>query len=240
MQVAGTDIREDVRVTLGLSTFSANTKPDTSTVNRLIVRSSQELAGRIKAIEGSDDFFTKDESVTLNSSQGYVDLTTLTENFVALRKVAWMRSTSESPVPIERASIDRTFSYGIDTRDWGSIVPTYRLTNNRITFYPAPSSTVTVRLYYDSDIGLESDLSNTVTLYPGWQEWIVMDVCRRICQLVKKLGDASYYEGQRESAWQLIVGASMGRDQWNPPQVRDVRDGLVEYPTDWPGYRRSR
>jgi len=220
----GVDIRSDVITRLGYgSGFTSNTDVKLTDVNSMIVQSSRELGTLIRSSDFGDDFFLTHDVVALNGTKGYVDVTTdLTDNFLRLRKVAWLKSSSEKPTPLHRASIDETYIGGIETSAWSQSGPVYRLTKGRINFYPPPSSTVIVIVSYDSDLGLESDLSNSILLYPGWREWIVLDVCRKICTREKDLVSARMFASERDEKWEQISRLASQRDDWEPEAVRDL------------------
>lgn len=203
-------------------------------VNLMIVDAGQRLASLIRAQDFGDDFFTTNDVVACDDTQGYIDTQTLTDTFVRLKKVAWLRASGETPVPLDKASIDETYTGGITTATWGaSELPKYRLVRNRILFYPAPAAAVTVIVTYDTDIGLASDLSNSVVLYPGWREWIVLDACRQISQREKDMALAAQWAAERDEVWNVVIKGNSPRDDWQPEQVRDLLDETF-YPTiDW-------
>lgn len=233
-QVLGTSIRTDVQTKLSVAAFTANTDTTLTMINDMICQSAESLAAMIRASEFGDDFLVTNDAVALNSTQGTIDTTTLTDPFVGLRKVAWIKNMSESPVPLERASIDQTYMGGLNPRTWTDVMPRYRLVKDNIVFYPPPASIVTVLVTYDTDIGLLSDLSNTVTLYAGWKEWIVLDVCRKVAQRENDMQASKFYSSERDEVWTMIVNSNTNRDGWTWKPITDLwnDDGSD---TDWRG-----
>ena len=234
--VSGSIIRTAVQTRLGYPSFTAAGGTTIAQVNAFIVDSATDLAARIRSEDFGDDFFTVTATVAVDSTVPYIDVDELGDAFLDVRKVAWLRNSDQSPIPIPRATIDDTFRYGIENKSWDSASPVYRLVKDRINFYPNPATTCVVMVSFDTDIGLESDLSNVVDLWPGWKEWITYDTCAKILEKENKLEKAGFFGRERDRVWEQICRANANRDDWRPLQVRDTRDG-ASFPGDWP--RRS-
>ncbi len=230
-RVVCTTIRDKVKERCNLPSLSSATKPSLTYVNSVIVQAFDQLCTKLKNGFG-DDWFVRSEEITLQANTNDLDIINdFTQPVARLKKVAWVRA-ADQVVDVRRANRGEVFVRGSTPVSWdGYATPMYRATGDSIVFYPTPASDVLLFFQYSTGLTIADDLSTTITLYPGWEEWVINEACRVI-----KVGldqSSNNFVAGRDDAWENIVRDNESKDEWQAPQVRDVYEG------GWPGEVRQ-
>jgi len=216
-------LREAIRTRYDLPTFSTTSKPSTLQINAMINASASRFSGMLCAAYG-DDYFTTTATLATTAS---VATTALPTGFYKLRSLIWLRG-ADDPVVVRRASIDDYARLSLLTaRAWTSEMPRYRFTvGSVVTWLPTPSAVYSVACTYSkTPVDLSAD-GDTAEVGPGWDEWLVNDVCVKIAQMREE--DPSVYMSERADLERHVMSESVDRDESEPSAVRDVsRRGLM-------------
>lgn len=222
-------VRTKVAERCQLGTLNPSSKPTITYVNSVIVQAFDSLATKLRNGFG-DDWMVESEEVTLQGDTNELDVI---DDFVhpvaRIKKVAWVRSTTEVQ-PIRRANMEDVFRRGVQSVPWQSFTPLYKEAGDKIVFYPTPSEDVILFFQYSTGFDIADDLNSTITVYPGWEEWVINESCRVI--RVGQDKDSSRFAQARDDAWENIVTDNQSKDEWETPRVRDVQGG------GWPGEDR--
>lgn len=216
-QVDLSSLRSSVQLRYDLPAFSTTTKPTTAQVNTLINQSVQRLAALLISSFGDDYFTTTASTPTVANTS----TTTLPSDFYKLRSLIWLRSTDD-PVEIKRASLnDYEQDSLLAARTWSDTWPTYRFQGaSTVRWLPTPNAVYTVTCTYVQTPAILSSDGDDVDVGPGWEEWIVQDVCVRIAQTFEE--DPSVYIAERNDCERRIALQAPQRDPYAPRQIRDV------------------
>lgn len=219
------EIVEEVRSRIDLPTISSTTFFNTTNSLNMVKFSARRLSGIIRRVD-SDYFLTTD---TLTTSPS-INEVSLPANFSDLRSLSWMRSTNDR-VPLELASADDFASVDESAQAWSG-APRYRLMGSVIMLYPKPSAAYDLSIYYDTGIYVDAT-TDVISCQPGWDEWIVLDVCIRLAQ--KMEDDPSVFAAERQKVEADIVRQAGSRDRYRTHQVRDLWDGgdLIDSRSLW-------
>lgn len=210
-----TQFKEDVRQRYDLPTWSSSTFVTETAVTRMINNSIQALAS-IMIEEGASDWFTATSTVTASANQA---TTAEPSGLYTLKALFWERGTDDI-VPMVRANVDELALRSYAATTWEA--PRYVYRSQVFEWLPMPSENYTVRVY---GTVLPTDLSaggDTFACGPGWDEWIVLDVCRKIAQ--REELDEAHWLAMRSDAEQRVRG-QLERHAGQNLQVRDA---------DWP------
>lgn len=178
LTVALSVLREKVRQRYDLEPFSTTTFVSTALVNEMINEAVESLYA-LMAEARSDEYMTFEETITASSGVASLSLSTLTSaTFVDLRRVYWLESTNE-PVELESGTIEDFYQRSEVAEGWDEYTRHYLL-RDQLYWLPIPNATQTLRIVY---VGMPAALSadgDTVSLQPGWDQFIVYDVCAKI------------------------------------------------------------
>ena len=209
-------LREAVRTRYDLPTFSTNSWLKTADVNAMIVTSAQALAGMLIEAYG-DNYFTTSATITTTPSTG---TTALPTRCYKVLQFWWVRG-SDDVVKIQRGSVDDLKLASFSARSWDEYGPRYRLQGTgNVQWLPTPSNAYTVACDY---VQLPADLSadgDTFEAGPGWEEWLIADVCRKISAREEK--DISSWMAERGDAEARIRSQAPERDEGEALSVRDT------------------
>lgn len=215
------DIREEIRVRYDLDTFADDTFVTTAAVDSMINKSLQQYYGLLLGCYG-DNYFAA--SAELATSAG-VALTSLPDRFAKLLKLHWQRDATTLS-SISPASLDDIKLAGLGAVSWSSYRPKFRLSGvAAIEWFPTPNAAYTVRCDY---VALPDDLSaedDTFAAGPGWEEWVVLDVCRKIARREEKAVEAAAFMAERNECEARIRAQAPERDEGEAQQMRDVIGG---------------
>jgi hypothetical protein len=208
--VSLTTITEDIRQRCDLPTFTSSTFITSTAVTRFINVSLQRLYGLLQQVHG-EEYFAK--STTLSPSSA---TTALPSDFLRVLKMLWLRGTNDI-VEVPRAKLDELYWTQESAQAWTS--PRYRLQGTNVLWHPVPNQTYSVKLFYvyaPADLASGSD---TFDAGPGWEEFVVADVCRMIDERQDK----------PTQTWLAMLGDAERRIREQAPrhdgdglQIRDV------------------
>lgn len=226
--VTQTQLLEDIRTRYDLPVWSGTTRITLTQAQRLINLSLQSFYAMLCEAYG-DDYFAASASFT---TQAGVGISSLPADFYKMLSLAW-RKDSTTSIPIRKANADYMKTTGLDAKAWDQYNPHYRLTNQAIQWARAPLAVYTVDMWY---VALPADLvvgTDSFNGGPGWDEWVVLDVCRRIAESEQK--DLSGWKGMRDDVEQRIRTQSPDRDESEALQVRDTDPSLRRRGMFWGG-----
>lgn len=213
--VSLSELREEVRTRYDLPTFTTTTFVTTTLVNSLINKSLQSFYALLMQCYG-DNYFAASEELTTSAN---VPLTSLPTRFSKLIALHWLRATGDV-VKIKPASVDHIRHYGLDPVSWSEYGPRYRLSGvSAIEWFPTPNAAYDVRCDY---VAIPDDLGeeDAFDAGPGWEEWVVLDVCRKIASREEK--DPSVWLAERADIEQRIRSQAPERDEGESLVLRDV------------------
>lgn len=210
-------VREEIRVRYDLpSAFSSTTFVTTTAVNAMINSSLQAYYGLLQEMYG-DNYFATSTTITTTPSTA---TTALPSRFNKLLALHWTRGTNDV-VKLRPANVDALSRYGMGATSWNEYTPCYRITGtSNIEWFPTPSAAYSVRCDY---VALPADLSADGDPFEagnGWEEWVVLDVCRKIAG--KEQVDAGPWLRERDDFERRIRAQAPDRDEGEPLTLRDV------------------
>ena len=151
--------------------------------------------------------------------------TTLPADFYKLRSLVWLQST-DNPVEVRRATLnDYVLDSLLTARSWQGMQPAYRFEGaSSVRWLPMPSLAYSVTcVYVQAPATLTAD-ADTIDAGPGWEEWIVNDVCVHIAQIREE--DPSGYAAERQDCEGRIRSQAPDRDPFASKQVCDTRGAV--------------
>lgn len=206
------EIIEECRVRLDLPTITSTTFFSTAKSLNLVKYSARRLSALIRRAD-SDYFLVS----TIVPTAAGVNQVSLPSNFSDLRSISWVKSSAEY-VPLEMASQDEVASTSDTSRSWES-APLYRLESETIVLYPTPNAVYDLSIRYDSGIYVTSTASSIIC-QPGWEEWIINDVCLRVATMMEQ--DPTVFAAERAETEANVVKQAASRDRFRSHQVRDL------------------
>lgn len=213
--VSFSTLREAVRTRYDLPTFGSSTYVTTAHVNAMINASMQAYSAMLCEAYG-DNYFTTSASATTSAGVGTNSLPT---RFYKLTRLWWLRGTDDV-VPILRANVNELGMANYSARSWTECGPRYRLQGTSLVqWLPKPNAVYDVVFDY---VQLPADLSadgDTFEGGPGWDEWVVNDVCAKIAQREEK--DPAGYLAVRADWEARIRAQATERDEAEALTVRD-------------------
>lgn len=217
-------LREAVRTRYDLPTFSSSTYVTTTHVNAMLNASLQAYTAMLCEAYGDNYFTTSAAAVTVAST----GTTSLPTRFYKLSKLWWLRGTDDV-VPIRRATVDELGLANYAARSWNTYGPRYQLQGaSLVRWLPTPNAVYNLVFDYvqlPADLAAEGD---TFEGGPGWDEWVVNDVCAKIAMREER--DPTAYAAARAD-WEARIRAQAGeRDEAQAFTVRD-EDCIGE--SDW-------
>jgi hypothetical protein len=210
------DLREEVRLRYDLPSFTATTFVSTTAVNSFINKSLQAYYALLMECYGEDYFATSSTITTLANTS----LSTLPTRFSKLIALHWVRD-SDDIVPIRRATVDDMVLASYDPKSWTEYGPRYRLSGiSSVQWLPIPNAAYSVLCSY---VALPADLSadaDTFEAGQGWEDWVILDVCRKLAAREEK--DPSVWLAERADAEQRIRSQAPERSETEPLTLRDA------------------
>lgn len=225
------ELREKVRVRYDLDEFSTQTFITTDIVNELINESVQNYYALLMNTR-EEEFYTYEETLSAPADASSVSLGSLADAvFVDVRAVHWLRS-ADDVVPLEVGDIDDLHLRSQSSQAWTTATK-YRIVRDRIYWLPVPRETYTVRIWYVGTPGALTADDDTIDGGPGWEQWVVLDVCSKIADREEK--DPSVWEAKRADHERRILG-QMQRHKSEAKQARDrrgARERVRRRPFPW-------
>lgn len=214
--VTFSDLREEVRLRYDLpSAFSSSTFVTTTAVNSWINKSLQAYYALLLECFG-DNYFATNTTLTTTPS---TSTTALPSRFTKLLSMRWLRGTNDS-VKLLPASSDEIGLYALGAVSWSDYSPRFRLTSSAVEWFPTPSAAYSVRCDY---MALPADLSadgDTFDAGNGWEEWVILDVCRKIA--AKEETNPASWLAERDDFERRIRMQAPDRDEGESLSLRDV------------------
>lgn len=216
-------LRSRVALRFNLPTVDATSWVTTTELNAEINASLQQFYALWMDGQG-DDYFAAYEDVATSAN---VDLTSLPDGCFRVLNVTWLRATDD-PVQMEQAHPREARLSGLEPQSWDSVRPRWAPHGtSSIRWLPTPSAEYSLRVTY---VKLPADLNDseeTATFDggPGWEEWVINDVCEKLCPRDER--DPSGFTAAKDAIEARI------RDQ--APQRGDVSGGLLLDRTPRPG-----
>lgn len=218
--VSAESVLEQVAFRLHLPPFASGEFVTPGQALSLLNASAQRLSGLMTRLYG-DAFFAS--SVTL-STQADIDILSLPSDFHTLTSVHWIYSdTNDDVIELERANPQ---DFGTTPVAWTTHgLPKYRLEGAGVlVFVPVPNAVYDVRIGYTS-VGVQfEDASDSFQGLPGWDEWLICDMCQRIREREQKPAD-EFIRDRLELEAHMKEQASQ-RDRFGGVQVRDATGAL--------------
>lgn len=212
-------IREEIRVRYDLpSAFSTTSFVTTTAVNSFINQSLQAYYAILLECFG-DNYFAASSTITTSAG---VALSSLPSRFTKLLSLNWLRGTNDV-VKILPANANEIGLYSLGSVSWTSYAPRYRLSGSALEWFPTPNAAYSVRCDYMS---LPDDLSADADFFDGgngWEEWVVLDACRKIAG--KEETDPGTWLAERSDVEQRIRKQAPDRDEGEPLVLRDASRG---------------
>jgi hypothetical protein len=212
------DLKEDIRQRCELPVFSTGTYITTASVERMINVSLHGLYSLMIQAWGEGYFTDRDTIVTSAGAR----TTSLPANFLKLVRVMWLRGTDDI-VPVPEASVDERDYGEFAARAWDA--PKYRLHFNALYWLPTPNALYTLAIDYVYQPDDLTDDYDTTDVGPGWDEWVVLDCCRKIYERQEK--DPQLFMLERNRVEQNILAVSPHRAQSENSVVRDAEEHLL-------------
>lgn len=220
--VSCNDIVDAVNVRLNYADggFTTSTATTLAQVQAMVAESARSLSARVSAEEWGDEFLGSWSATTTTADVPYIILDpAIFGNVLRIKRVQWQKSTTQI-MPLMKAGIDDVDSMGVGSISWDQMAPKYRRHANRIYFYPKSPAAYDVRFYYTKALDLATSVSTAVDMWPGWMDYIALDVCAKIHE--KEGKDFTSFINRREECWQTIVRSNSGSDDWGVDQIRDL------------------
>lgn len=213
-QVSLATIREEVRQRCDLpDTFATNAYISQALVDGWINRAARRLAERIIALD--EDYTT---TVATLVTQAGVGLVSLPSDCFKLVRLVWARGTNDL-VPLRRALHDEWLGMGDVNLAWTGGAA-YGIVGSTVQFWPTPDGAYSLRAHY---VQLPTDLvadGDSLNLGPGWEEWIIADVCGRVASKEERLDAKRGFDEERAQAEAYIREAAADRDVGEPHFIR--------------------
>lgn len=209
------DILEEIRVRLNEPTVSSTTFWSSTVALNMLKYSARRLSGIIRRT--NSDYFTVNSTIT---TQAGVNVVSLPSDCTDVRQIAWMRSETDS-VPLQLATVDDWLEPSENVEAWSG-APLYRVMGNTVMLFPTPNAAYDLSIYYDTGIFVD-ETTDLIATQPGWEEWMVLDVCIRARQREEK--DARDFMAERAKVEAEIVTQSSKRDRFRQHVIRDLWDG---------------
>lgn len=224
-------LRGEVLTRYDLPDSSTTSKPTTAQLTSMVNNAIRRFTNKLLGLLG-DDYLT---TMSVVSTTANVATVPLPARCFRLQGVSWIRS-SQDRIRLRRATVDDLLDGGASPSDpqaWET-APKYTLLGQTISFVPVPAAVYSLRLVYAQLLADLSADGDTVELGPGWDEWIISDVCRMISAIREE--DPSRYIQDLKLAEADILEAAAQRDDNEPPRVRrlfdaglrNLRDGDLE------------
>lgn len=217
------EIQERFRFRCALPAFASDTNVTTADALTLVQESVRRLCGIMNDLSQEAYFATSADLVTTAG----VPVVSLPTNFdKLLAPPCWVRS-GQAPLHLFQADL-QTVGPTDPLQSWLTQLPTYRLVGNTLEFFPTPQSVETVNVRYSTGL-FPTSAGDTVFMQLGWDEWVVLDCCKKVRERQEK--DTQQFAIELLQVQQEIVRQAHRRDRAGYGQPRDVRSPR----SDWWG-----
>jgi hypothetical protein len=217
------ELRSDVTTRYDLPDSTPTTKPTYDQLTRLINNAIRRFTNLLLTLR-EDEYLT---TMTVVPTVAGVATVALPTRCFHLYGLAWIRSAGERPTRLRRATVDDLLDGGASPSNpqaW-DIPPKYTLLGQTVSFVPVPSAVYSLRLVYAQLLATLVNDADTVDFGPGWDDWVINDVCAMIAKIREESPDG--YIQDRMIAEKQIMEAASKRDDNEPPMARRLFDAGV-------------
>jgi hypothetical protein len=206
------EVLEQVAFRLHLPAFDTGEFVTSTSALALAKSSVSRLSALLTRLYG-DRYFANEARLSVQTGVGLSSLpdkhlTLLGVHLIQSDKAYELRPTmggSYSPLPVA----------------WGaSVLPTYRLEGNVLTFTPINQNAEQIRVTYEKPLTI-SAVDEIIYGNPGWDEWLVLDICEQIRDREDK--DASRFTQRKYVIEEQLKSQASQRDRNGLLQVVDAR-----------------
>jgi hypothetical protein len=214
-------VREAIRQRYDLPTFTdaPPTFVSLTAVNAAINSSLQAYYALLIACYG-DAYY---ETVATLTTVPLAITTPLPLRLYKLTTLLWSRGTDDV-IKLHPVSHDDQALGLYAAQAWLSgYTPRYRLQGQTLRWYPPPTDVCTLQCVHSAlppDLAVDAD---TFEAGPGHEDWVVLDVCRKIATREEKSTEAWLME--RADVEQRIRAQAAERDEGEPGRIRDGTGG---------------
>lgn len=171
------DLRESVRTRYKLPAFDADGFVTLDEVNAMINASLASFYAMLMEAYG-DEYFSATQTITTTAG---LSVDSLPDRCTKLMSLHWVRGTDDV-VPIQRGTKDDMMLAAYSAQAWTTYEPKYLPSGQAIQWLPTPNAAYTVlAAFAQLPVDLVDD-NDTFEAGPGWDEWVVADVCRKIAE----------------------------------------------------------
>ena len=201
-------LRTEVVTRYDLPPSTTNTKPTTVQLTSLVNNSIRRFTNVLLTLLG-DDYLTTMSVVSTTAGVATVNLPT---RAFRVQAIGWIREPTNI-IKLRRASVDDMLDGGSspsNPRTWEA-APKYSLLGQTISFLPVPAAVYNLRVIYAQGFTPLAADGDTVEFGPGWDEWVINDVCAMIAKIREE--DPAGYIEDRGACEQQIKSAQCERDE---------------------------
>lgn len=207
-------LREEVRQRCDLPTFNTTSFITKTVVDGWINRASKRLMERLAVLD--EDYYT---TTALLQTQATVPTVSLPPLCYKITRLVWVRGANDV-VPCRRATQDELMGFGDINLGWNGLRPAYDLIGNAFQFWPTPDAIYNLRLHYVKLLDALAADTDALNLGPGWEEWILADVCARCARKEERIDNAGDFDAEKLEAEAYIREGAANRDAGEPKFVR--------------------
>lgn len=180
---------------------------------------NSSINGFVDLISKQDpSYYLSRYDITLVSGQNSYSLPS---DFYKVQGVAYKNENEDGYSVMERYNFDERYDF--KSSNDVNYLTRYNIMGSYIYFQPTPSSSGTVRLEYTPVPTALVSMTDTFDFYNGWQEWVILDCCVKMCGLTGN--DPSLFMAELQKLESRIVSNS-ARDIGKPKTVSNVYRGL--------------
>jgi hypothetical protein len=219
-----TNLLTDVADRLDVPAFGASTFVSSTTMTRWLNQSVRRFGQMLIDAYGAE-YFVKSASISVVANTTSYALPS------DYYQTVYMRVTLDGDTyGIRHADLDHLAIDPVDNYGWGpGCRPAFRVQGGNVVFTPTPKASHTVTHLYvptllvASSVGTaQPELSSGTDVldgYNGWEEWVVLDCCRKHAVAEEK--DPTMYMVEMKELEQEIKRAADRRDR-EPMRARDT------------------
>jgi hypothetical protein len=209
-------LQEEVRQRYDLANYSTTTWSTTTSIKSMANSSLQAYYALLTECYG-DNYFAKNATLTTTAGQATTDLPT---DFAKLKALVWQRGTDD-PVMLKRAQRSDEYLIGMSSQGWSTWEPKYELFGlTTVRWYPKPNDVYSVLIDY---IYTPADLSGDSDTFPagqGWEDWVVLDICRKLAARDDK--DPGVFLAELQDIERRVRAQAPERDEGEARTLRDA------------------
>lgn len=225
VQFVVSDLLSDAAFRLNMPAFAPGQFITDAQALRLIQNGARRLGDLLTDAFGAQYW---QRTATLSTQTG-LELLSLPTDFTALEALWWVDANGHAR-RLHRAELEH---WQPNPENWGGnglwawhgAEPSFRLQDNAIVLAPVPNGVYTLRLEYVTGL-LVAASSDIILGLPGWDEWLVLDLCEMISDRMEK--DSSRFASRRMETEARLLSRANRRDLATPIQAKDVTGALED------------